>query len=75
LLIANSTGVLHIAAALDVPVIGLYPNSPNLNQNRWGPYSKKAVIINPPQSNQSSIRDNMSLINVEDLLKKTSQLF
>src|SRR5258706_334629 len=31
LLLANSTGVLHVAAALGRPVVGLYPNTPHLS--------------------------------------------
>ncbi|MFC2130359.1 glycosyltransferase family 9 protein [Bacteroidota bacterium] len=67
LLIANSTGILHIAAALDIPVVGLYPNAPHLSQKRWGPYSKKAVVLNPPKSSDKNICDNMSLIAVDEV--------
>ena len=67
LLIANSTGILHIAAALDIPVVGLYPNTPHLSQKRWGPYSEKAVVLNPPKSRDKNICDNMSLITVDEV--------
>ena len=67
MLIANSTGVLHIAAALDIPVAGFYPNTRHLSQKRWGPYSKKAIIFNPPKIDDKSISDDMSSIHPEDV--------
>jgi ADP-heptose:LPS heptosyltransferase len=74
LLIANSTGVLHIAAALDIPVIGLYPNTPHLSAKRWGPYSKKSVIVSPPNIDDKKKRDNMDLINVDEVIKSAKEL-
>jgi ADP-heptose:LPS heptosyltransferase len=74
LLIANSTGVLHIAAALDIPVIGLYPNSPHLSAKRWGPYSKNSIKISPPISVNRDEIDNMSLISVYEVVNSTTKL-
>lgn len=49
LVVANSTGVLHVAAALGVPVLGLYPSAPPaLSAARWGPYTKRATVLTPP---------------------------
>jgi len=47
LFISNSTGPIHIAAALDRSVIGFYPKIPSCSQNRWGPYTKKKAIFTP----------------------------
>ena len=47
LFIANSTGPLHIAAAVGTPVIGLYPQVTPLNATRWGPYTQKKTIFSP----------------------------
>lgn len=66
-LAANSTGVLHIAAALDIPVVGLYPNTPHLSAKRWGPYSDKAIIVCPPDVDDPEKKDDMSLISVESV--------
>lgn len=52
LLVANSTGILHIAAALGVPVVGLYPNSPHLSARRWGPFTPKKIILTPPSTGE-----------------------
>jgi heptosyltransferase III len=47
LFIANSTGPIHIAAAVGSSVIGLYPQVPVLSAARWGPYTEKKTIIFP----------------------------
>lgn len=48
--VANATGVLHIAAALGRPVVGLYPaDPPALSPARWGPlWSKRSVLSAAP---------------------------
>lgn len=58
LLIANSTGVIHIAASFDIPVVGLYPNTSHLSSRRWGPYCTNSIVISPHDGS-----DNMSLID------------
>ena len=72
LLIANSTGIIHIAAALEIPVIGLYPNSPNLSSNRWGPYSNDKIIISP-KYNIDEDKDNMDLISSNEVFQAIKQ--
>ncbi|MBK9248159.1 MAG: glycosyltransferase family 9 protein [Ignavibacteria bacterium] len=62
LLIANSTGVLHVAAALGTPVLGLYPNSPPMSAKRWGPFTQNSIVISPPNGD-----DSMSDISVESV--------
>lgn len=46
-LAANSTGPLHIAAALNKFVVGFFPNIPALSETRWGPYTAKKKIFTP----------------------------
>ncbi len=65
LLIANSTGALHIAGALNVPLIGLYPNTLHISSVRWAPLTNRAIIISPPISSGEKYCDDMSLISVE----------
>ena len=45
--VANSTGPLHIAAAVGTPVVGLYPRIRPQSAARWGPYTDRKVIISP----------------------------
>ena len=47
LFIANSTGPIHIAAAVGTPVIGLYPQITPQSAKRWGPYTEKKAIFTP----------------------------
>jgi len=47
LFISNSTGPLHIAAALGVHVIGFYPKILSCSVKRWGPYTQKSTIFTP----------------------------
>ncbi len=45
LVVANSTGPLHIAAALKTPVIGFYPPVVPMSVKRWGPYTEAKKIF------------------------------
>jgi heptosyltransferase-3 len=47
LFVANSTGPIHIAAAVGTPVIGLYPQIRPLSAARWGPYTDRKIIFTP----------------------------
>jgi ADP-heptose:LPS heptosyltransferase len=47
LFVANSTGPIHVAAAVGTPVIGLYPQIRPLSAARWGPYTDRKVIFTP----------------------------
>lgn len=47
LLVANSTGPIHIAAAVGTPVIGLYPQVIPMTAERWGPVTDKKIIFSP----------------------------
>jgi ADP-heptose:LPS heptosyltransferase len=47
LVVSVDTGVMHMAAALDAPLVALHgPSSPQ----RWGPVSEKALVLEPPLS-------------------------
>lgn len=65
LLIANSTGVLHVAAALGTPVVGLYPQSVPMSAARWGPYTDRANVLTPPLGD--TLNDDMRMISVHDV--------
>jgi ADP-heptose:LPS heptosyltransferase len=45
--VANSTGPIHIAAAVGTFVVGFYPQIPHLSAARWGPYTHKRKIFTP----------------------------
>lgn len=69
--VANSTGPLHIAAALNKYSIGFYPHLTACLPKRWGPYSNKSKIY-MPESDCEDCRNNrctkvecMNTINIE----------
>jgi ADP-heptose:LPS heptosyltransferase len=47
LLVANSTGPIHIAAALNKFTFGFYPKVKVCSAKRWGPYTDKKFIYEP----------------------------
>lgn len=74
-IITNSTGVLHIAAALDKKIVGFYPNSPQMSPTRWGPMNKNHIILTPPKSAGNKQKDNLDLISVDDAYAAFRSLF
>lgn len=48
LVVANSTGPLHLAVAVGADVIGLYCPLLPCRPERWGPYGKLDSVIMPP---------------------------
>lgn len=78
LFIANSTGPLHIAAAVGTPVIGLYPQVTPLSAARWGPYTGRKTIFSPVArpidcskcvASGSSLCECMDTIDVEHVFQ------
>ncbi|MBI5476521.1 MAG: glycosyltransferase family 9 protein [Ignavibacteriales bacterium] len=47
LFVSNSTGPIHIAAAVGTFVVGFYPQISHLSATRWGPYTTKKIIFTP----------------------------
>jgi lipopolysaccharide heptosyltransferase II len=45
--IANSTGPLHLATAVGTKVVGLYPRKSAMSPVRWGPLGENHQIIQP----------------------------
>jgi heptosyltransferase-3 len=50
LFVGNSSGPLHIAAAVGTPVIGFYPDIVACSPKRWGPLSDKKVVFVPDRT-------------------------
>ncbi len=45
--ISNSTGPIHIAAALGKFTVGFYPKIVSCSKERWGPYTNKKIVFEP----------------------------
>lgn len=46
--VAGSTGPLHLAAALGTAVVGLFPPLRDAAPARWAPWSRRAVVLEAP---------------------------
>lgn len=67
--ISNSTGPIHIAAALDKPTIGFYPKILSCSAKRWGPYSSKGKIFNPEIDCSECTREQCERLNCMSSIK------
>jgi heptosyltransferase I len=66
--IAPSTGVLHLAAALGTPTVGLYSPRRVEHPRRWGPRGAKATFLVPAvQDAEMFAPDVMNQITVEQV--------
>jgi heptosyltransferase-3 len=81
LFVANSTGPLHIAAALGKHVVGFYPPVPALSATRWGPYTnKKALFIPEMPCGDKCTKDEclklncMNSIEIENILQSITEM-
>ncbi len=66
LLIANSTGPIHIATALGKYVVGFYPKVKVCSPERWGPYTQKSVIFQPEIDCNNCTTDQCEKLNCMD---------
>lgn len=76
LFIGGDTGPLHLAAALNIPVVGIYgPTNPARN----GPYGTRAIVLRHPASRRDHTRRSepetgLLTITVKDVLEAAQQL-
>ena len=66
LMIANSTGPIHIAAALGKYVIGFYPKIVSCSPKRWGPYTNRKIIFSPAIDCTNCTREQCRKLNCMD---------
>ncbi|RMD51206.1 MAG: glycosyltransferase family 9 protein [Ignavibacteria bacterium] len=62
-LIANSTGPIHIASGLGKHVIGFYPKIEECAPRRWGPYTHKSVVFSPEIDCHECTREQCERLN------------
>jgi lipopolysaccharide heptosyltransferase II len=67
--ISNSTGPIHIAAALGKYVIGFYPKIPACSPKRWGPYTKRRTIFTPLIVCSNCTKKQCEKLNCMDSIK------
>jgi heptosyltransferase-3 len=67
--VANSTGPLHLAVAVGTPVVGLYPRERAMSAARWGPYGGTSRVLVPAAED-----GEMGSISVESVLDSVQQI-
>ena len=75
--VSNSTGTLHIAAALGKNVIGFYPKIKVCSAKRWGPYSTKSTIFEPAIKCKNCTRkkcEKLQCMNTIDIAAVTKKI-
>ena len=76
--VANSTGPLHLAVAVGTKVTGLYPGKAVMSPARWGPLGRHDRVI-VPVSKECKCRPNkcvcMLTITIEKVASEVAQLF
>ncbi|MHB1688016.1 MAG: glycosyltransferase family 9 protein [Ignavibacteriaceae bacterium] len=79
--ISNSTGPLHIAAALGKYVVGFYPKILACSAERWGPYSSKRLIFVPEINCENCTKEKceklncMDSINIQNIFVKINNIY
>ncbi len=70
-LIAASTGPLHIAAALGIHALGLYPPIKTMIPERWGPLGEKAEFLLATTENKNNLcMKNCNILKICSCIKK-----
>ena len=80
LVVANSTGPLHLARAVETDIIGLYCPLAACLPQRWGPYNRPDSVIMPNvkvcngcHSNKCGLRNCMETISVNEVFDKVKE--
>jgi len=74
--VANSTGPLHLAAAVGTRVVGLYPSKKIMSPVRWGPVGERHQVIQPIinecqcPSKQCQCMNTISVDSVYEIVKR-----
>jgi len=68
-MVAPSTGPIHLAAALSLVAVGLFPPAPTMSPRRWGPLGPWATALLPPvdcPARKHCVMDDCLLYNCLD---------
>ncbi len=80
LFISNSTGPIHIAAALGKFTVGFYPKILSCSVQRWGPYTAKKAVFLPEIECSNCTREQcerlncMNSINIDNVFSKVKNV-
>jgi ADP-heptose:LPS heptosyltransferase len=81
LFISNSTGPIHIAAAVGTFVVGFYAPITACSERRWGPYTNNKIIFTPevPECKKCTLKkckhyNCMEKISIPEVYRKISYI-
>lgn len=69
--ISNSTGPIHIAAALGKYTVGFYPKIVSCSKERWSPYTNKKLVYEPQIDCKNCTREQCEKLNCMDSIDIT----
>ena len=69
--ISNSTGPIHIAAALGKYTVGFYPKIVSCSKERWGPYTNRKIVYEPQIDCKNCTREQCEKLNCMDSIDMT----
>lgn len=69
--ISNSTGPIHIAAALGKYAVGFYPKIVSCSKERWGPYTNKKLVYEPQIDCKNCTREQCEKLNCMNSIDMT----
>lgn len=69
--ISNSTGPIHIAAALGKYTVGFYPKIVSCSKERWSPYTNKKIVYEPQIDCKNCTREQCGKLNCMDSIDIT----
>ena len=69
--ISNSTGPIHIAAALGKYTVGFYPKIVSCSKERWGPYTNRKLVYEPQIDCKNCSREQCEKLNCMDSIDMT----
>jgi lipopolysaccharide heptosyltransferase II len=69
--ISNSTGPIHIAAALEKFTVGFYPKIVSCSKERWAPYTNKKLVYEPNIDCKNCTREQCENLNCMDSIDIT----
>jgi heptosyltransferase III len=69
--ISNSTGPIHIAAALKKFTVGFYPKIVSCSKERWAPYTNRKLVYEPSIDCKNCTREQCEKLNCMDSIDIT----
>lgn len=75
--VANSTGPLHLAVAVGTKTVGLYPSKKSMSPTRWGPLGSGNFVIQPTGTCNCAVGQCtcMDKINPNDVAAQVLTIF